>query len=355
MKSVIIVGAGAVGLMSAVRLAKMGVRVTVLEAHDENMLVWGPTASASAAGMLSPLTSDPSPHDALALASLDLWRAWRNSAAWADAVRFDGGLVVCETEDAATGLVTRARALGRDAQLLSANQFRKRSGFSANVEHTVFAADEGFAEPLRTLSGLAMEARAHGVLVQYKQDVLELTAQRVETYPGATVEADLLILAPGVWATEELMTVAPALRHVRPAKGCLVPVSLDHRIAPNLHGSGFYMTQQQSQTIIGSTMDFDRTDRLVDPAQVQTLLAAANALLPGEVQPTPKPWTGIRPMSPDGWPMIGPSGEVLIAAGHSRNGWLLAPITAEIITAYVMGDAIPPEWAALSPDRFGQA
>ena len=99
-------------------------------------------------------------------------------------------------------------------------------------------------------------------------------------------------------------------------------------------------------------MDFDRTDRLVDPAQVEALLAAADALLPGEVQPTPKPWTGIRPMSPDGWPMIGPSGDVLIAAGHSRNGWLLAPITAEIITAYVMGADIPPEWAALSPDRF---
>ena len=60
-------------------------------------------------------------------------------------------------------------------------------------------------------------------------------------------------------------------------------------------------------------------------------------------------------MSPDSWPMIGPSGDVLIAAGHSRNGWLLAPITAEIITAYVMGADIPAEWAALSPDRFGNA
>jgi glycine oxidase len=60
-------------------------------------------------------------------------------------------------------------------------------------------------------------------------------------------------------------------------------------------------------------------------------------------------------MSPDGRPMIGHSGDVLIAAGHSRNGWLLAPITAEIITASVMGEAIPPEWAALSPDRFGPA
>jgi glycine oxidase len=43
---------------------------------------------------------------------------------------------------------------------------------------------------------------------------------------------------------------------------------------------------------------------------------------------------------------------LLVAAGHSRNGWLLAPITAEIITAYVFGAEIPTEWAALSPARF---
>jgi glycine oxidase len=58
-------------------------------------------------------------------------------------------------------------------------------------------------------------------------------------------------------------------------------------------------------------------------------------------------------MSPDNWPMIGRGGDgILVAAGHSRNGWLLAPITAEIISAYVFGGEIAPEWAALSPERF---
>jgi glycine oxidase len=82
-------------------------------------------------------------------------------------------------------------------------------------------------------------------------------------------------------------------------------------------------------------------------------LAAAEALLPGEVKQGERAWAGIRPMAPDGWPIIGPSGEgVYVAAGHSRNGWLLAPITAEIISAYVLGAEIAPEWAALSPQRF---
>ena len=372
MKSVIIVGAGIVGLMCAVRLAKIGARVTVLEAHDENTSVWGPTASASAAGMLSPFTETHSTHEGLALASLDLWRAWREGAAWADAVRFEGAIVLGGSADGAGHIVARAQAAGREAHLLSASQFRKRSGFAGNVEHAVFLVEEGLAEPLRALSGLVMEARAHGVLVNFKQDVLSLTGRSVETYSAANsgstsgtnsgtksgarsetkFEADIIVLAPGVWATPELMEIAPALKHVRPAKGCLAPVSLQHVLAPNLHGPDFYLVQQHNQVVLGSTMDFDRTDRVVDPRQLEALFAAAEAALPGEVRPAGKPWTGIRPMSPDGWPMIGPSGDVLIAAGHSRNGWLLAPITAEIITAYVMGAAIPPEWAALSPDRF---
>ncbi len=266
MKSVIIVGAGIVGLMCAVRLAKIGARVTVLEAHDENTSVWGPTASASAAGMLSPFTETLSGHQGLALASLDLWRAWREGAAWADAVRFDGAIVLATSADSAAEIVTRAQAAGREAQLLSASQFRKRSGFSANIEHAVFLAEEGLAEPLRALSGLVMEARAHGVLVNFKQDVLSLTRGAVETYQGARFEADLIVLAPGVWATAELMEAAPALKRVRPAKGCLAPVGLQHALAPNLHGSGFYIAQQHNQVVLGSTMDFDRTDRSVDPS-----------------------------------------------------------------------------------------
>ena len=355
MKNVIIVGAGVIGLMCAVRLAKAGARVTVLEEHNENTTVWGPTASASAAGMLAPLNEAPSSHDALALASFDLWRVWRDRSPWADAVRFDGGAMLARTERDATNIISRAQALKRDGEMLSASRFRKRTGLRTEVEHAVFIPDEGVADPLRTLSGLVMDARAHGVLVSFGEDVMEATANTVTTQAGHTFEADHVVLAPGVWATEALMALALALKHVRPAKGCLVPVQFEQPVAPNIRGDGFYVAQRYGDTVLGATLDFDRTDRRVDPAQVDALLAAADAALPGELRPAGKPWTGIRPMSPDGWPMIGPSGDVLIAAGHSRNGWLLAPITAEIITAYVMGADIPPEWASLSPDRFGPA
>jgi glycine oxidase len=203
------------------------------------------------------------------------------------------------------------------------------------------------------LSGLAMQARAHGVIIDYNSDVANVTASAVKTHEDAAYEADAVVLAPGVWATEKLLTAAPALRHVRAAKGHMLAVALEHSLGPNLRAPGFYIAQRREDVALGSTMEFDVYDRRIDRSRVAALAAAAEALLPGEVKPLERAWAGVRPMSPDGWPMIGPSGDgLLVAAGHSRNGWLLAPITAEIISAYVFGAEIPPEWSALSPARL---
>jgi glycine oxidase len=352
MKRVVIVGGGVVGLFCAVRLAKAGARVTVLEAEAEHADIYGPAASAAAAGMLSPFGETGSTHDALSFASLALWRQWQPGAEWADGVRFDGGVIIAANEVEAAAVIARARSNNTDATPLSSGQFKKRTALRAKHDRAVFVADEGAADPLRVLSGLSMQARAHGVIIEYHADVANVTASAAITHDDKVYDADVVLLTPGVWATDKLIAAAPALNRIHPAKGHLVPVRLDERLAPNVHAPGFYLCTRREDVVLGATMEFDRFDRSVDETQVAALLTAAEAALPGQVSAAGRAWAGIRPMSPDGWPMIGPSGEVLIAAGHSRNGWLLAPITAEIITAYVFGAEIAPSWAALSPARF---
>jgi glycine oxidase len=351
MKSVIIVGGGVVGLFCAVRLAKAGARVTLLEAEGEHADLFGPGASVAAAGMLAPLDEAVSPHTQLAFESYDLWRRWREGAEWADGVRFDGGVRIAD-EAGASGIAQASERMGRRAQMLRGGQFRKRTGFTAD-HAAIFVEDEGVADPQRVLSGLAMQARSHGVIVEYGQDVASATARSVTTHEGQTWEADIVVLAPGAWATDKLIDAAPALRHVTAARGHIVEVKLQRPLASNLHGPGFYLAQRREDVVLGSTMEPGQYQRRVDQSQVEALLAAVNATLPGDVAPAGRAWCGIRPMSPDGWPMVGPTGEGLfVAAGHSRNGWLMAPVTAEIISAYVLGGEIPDRWAALSPQRF---
>lgn len=353
MKDVIVVGGGAIGLFCAVRLRKGGARVWLLESGPEHPTYYTPIASAAAAGMLAPIGEAASPHEGVALESYDLWKQFREGAEWADGVRFDGAIVVRASAAEASAFAANAARLGQKAVQLSAGDVRKRTGFRAKVEHPLFIESEGTADPLRVLTGLTMQAHALGVLRHYNTDVSELTATSVTTHEGKVFEADAVVLAPGAWATEKLMQAAPALKQVRAGKGMVAAVELERRLGPNLRAGDFYLAQRREDAVIGATLEFDRFDRKVDRAKIAELHAAAERLLPGEVKLTEQAWAGIRPMSPDGWPMIGPSGSgILLAAGHSRDGWLMAPITAEIITAYVFGNEIPPAWAALSPERF---
>lgn len=353
MKRVVIVGGGVVGLFCAVRLAKAGARVTVLEAEGEHPDVFGPGASIAAAGMLAPLDEASSPHASVALESYDFWRTQRDRAEWADGVRFDGGIVLKVDGSQTADLVGAIERHNRRARVLSASQVRKLTGLQAHVDAAVFIEDEGVADPARVLSGLAMQVRAHGVIVDYNQDVADVAKNEAKTHDGRVYEADAVILAPGAWATEKLISAAPALRHVSAGKGDLAAVRLERRLGPNVHGPGFYIAERRDDVVLGATFEAGRYDRRVDSRLIEHLFAVAEAVLPGEVKPAGRSWAGIRPMSPDGWPLIGPSGDGLfVAAGHSRNGWLLAPVTAEIITAYVFSEDVPSHWAALSPQRF---
>lgn len=359
MTKVVIVGAGVIGLMCALRLTQHGAQVVVLEGEKEDFSLYGPTASLAAAGMLAPISemSDaPAVHaglDQLSIESFDLWRAQSKGALWEDGLRFDGGIVIAA--EGAPRLQARAAALGRTVTPLSGGQWRKRSGFRADVANPLFVEDEGVADPIRVLSGLALDARRHGAQILFSHDVDSVEATHVSVFDHGHFEADVVLLAPGAWASEKMKQSAPALAQIRPARGHIAPVAPSSALSPNLHGPGFYLARRgEHDLVLGATMEFDSYERHVDPARVQDLFAAAERALPGEVRPRAdaRPWVGVRPMSPDSAPMIGPSGDVLVACGHSRNGWLLAPVTAEIICAYVFGEALSPLWAQFAPDRF---
>jgi thiazole synthase/glycine oxidase len=65
-------------------------------------------------------------------------------------------------------------------------------------------------------------------------------------------------------------------------------------------------------------------------------------------------WSGLRPATPDGLPILGPSAirGVYYATGHYRNGILLAPITARIIADLIEGRKPDLAVEAYAPSRF---
>ena len=84
------------------------------------------------------------------------------------------------------------------------------------------------------------------------------------------------------------------------------------------------------------------------------MLAAIGQLFPQLAEATFAMAAGIRGATADGLPMVGPSQapRVMLAVGARRNGWLLAPLIAGIVTACVTGRDAGPYAVRLDPRRF---
>ena len=105
---------------------------------------------------------------------------------------------------------------------------------------------------------------------------------------------------------------------------------------------------------LGATMQAGVSDLAVEPDQVASLTAAGALLFPELAQARASAQTGVRAATPDGLPMVGRDRHpgVLLAVGARRNGWLLAPLVAQIITACVTEGDVGPYAARLDPGRF---
>ncbi len=86
------------------------------------------------------------------------------------------------------------------------------------------------------------------------------------------------------------------------------------------------------------------------------MLARLTGIYPAIAALTPRRrWSGFRPGTPDGRPIIGPEPRLeglWYATGHGRNGILLAGITGELVAQAIGGEALPEELHIVRPERF---
>jgi glycine oxidase len=122
-------------------------------------------------------------------------------------------------------------------------------------------------------------------------------------------------------------------------------------------GGGVYLVPRRDHSVVvGATQEKVGYDCRVTAEGVAQLLSAAPGLVPALARSSfLSAWAGLRPATPDHLPLVGavPGAEgLLIAAGHFRNGVLLAPITARLVSDLVRGKALPADAEALRPGRF---
>jgi len=107
--------------------------------------------------------------------------------------------------------------------------------------------------------------------------------------------------------------------------------------------------------LIGSTLENVGFNKKATAEGVQQILSAAIQIVPRLASvPIQAFWAGLRPDTPDNLPILGKTKfpNYMIATGHFRNGILLAPITAKLITELVISGKTSISLEPFRPERF---
>ncbi|MFP2933661.1 NAD(P)/FAD-dependent oxidoreductase, partial [Pyxidicoccus sp. 3LG] len=172
---------------------------------------------------------------------------------------------------------------------------------------------------------------------------------------GEVLRADAVVLAAGSWsALVQGAGVEP--KTVRPARGQMVQFQTRLPVLDRILTSekGYLVPRADGRIIAGSTMELVGFDKQVTAAGLARILDMTLELCPElGTAPVVETWAGFRPWTEDHRPYIGegPVPGLFLATGHFRNGILLAPITAKLVTQAVLGEKPTMDLAPFRYDR----
>ena len=352
---VTVVGAGVIGLASAVAAARRGLRVTIVGDQRPG------EASSAAAGMLAPsVERSVGPAHDFAVAARDLYPSYVESLAEETGIRVPlnrlGILQVALSEAGVKGLRRTALPGTEWLDRRTLNEVEPTLGHAMGA---MMNPEDGAVDNVTLMRALAAMAdslplitRLEATVTRVRQDAA--TSPAIELDDGSIHESANVVIAGGAWAS--LIEGVPLLKSVTPARGQLIAydsIGLRHVVyGPR----GYLVPRVHLQTVGGSTMEnvgFDATTTEEGLARVRS---ASEEIAPAlSVTHVQSSWAGLRPVTPDLLPLIGPDPNhpgIIYACGHSRNGILLAPLTGEVVAALAAGETPKHDLSQFRPDRF---
>jgi glycine oxidase len=367
-----VVGGGVCGLGVAWRLAAAGCAVDIFDKGEP-----GRAATWAAAGMLAARAEvEPGEETLLRLNLLcqEMWPGFARELETATGQTIDyrdeGTLIVSATRDDAEALeftYTLQRRLGLDVEWLSGAEARKREPFLApGVNAGVYSPGDHQVDNRKLADALLAACIAEGAGLHPNTAVsaVETAHGRVR---GVRVdgrddihEADVVLLAAGAWS-RGIEGVPPEARPpVRPLKGQMLSVRMDPAeplLSHVVWAPGVYLVpRRDGRLLIGATVEEKGFNTDMTAGGLFDLLRDTWDVLPGiEELPIDETWVGHRPTSRDDAPILGPTpvDGLVLATGHHRNGILLAPVTADAVSRFILTGALDESIRPFGLDRFG--
>ena len=366
---VAVVGGGPIGLASAWRAARRGLRVTVLDAE--------PGAWHVAAGMLAPVAEAQFGEDALlelnlrAAAGFPAFCAELADASGSDpGLRETGTLVVARDRDEAEELdrlLAYRRRVGLDVErLLPTRARRLEPALAPTVRLALDVAGDHSVDPRRLVAALAAAVRAAGGTVRPGAPVAALRVEGdrvcgVDLADGTAIAAGAVLVAAGAPTARLGGLPAGAVVPVRPVKGQVLrlrdprgPGLVERTIRTR---DAYLVPRADGRYVLGATMEELGWDLAPTAGGVYELLRDISEVVPGVLElELEELLAGLRPATPDNLPALGAGAleGLFWATGHFRNGILLSGLSGELAAAALCGEPLPAWAAAADPARFAQ-
>ena len=408
MKRTVVIGGGVIGLACAYALAKRDHHVTIVDARSP-----GAGASEGNAGWISPSLSMPVPAPGMVGTSLRwmlrpdsplyikptldprrvswLVRLLRNcnqrryadglaatvrlnaetfalfDELQADGVEFEmhrAGLLFCFLEAVNSGYVLsdidRASKLGYRPLLLGAHEVKElEPEITRDVRAGIFLEQERQVRPESLVTGYVKRLLDEGADIRVASQIrgFEYSKGRVvgARNGDGVIEGDEFVIAAGAHSGRLARTLGSKVP-IEAGKG----YSLHHEPAPVELSHALYLyearvgaTPFDGAVRFAGTMEFSGINDRIEPQRVAAIAASASRYLekwPEGVDG--RVWTGMRPMAPDGLPVIGRiASNVTIASGHSMLGVTLAPVTGELVGRLIVDGDTPDVLRPFDPAR----
>ncbi|MBV9343237.1 MAG: glycine oxidase ThiO [Acidobacteria bacterium] len=352
----IIVGGGIIGLSLGLALRRKALQVLIVERGEP-----GREASHAAAGMLAGSGGEIAPP----LTTLTGESA-RLYPQFVHELQDESGINV-DLRDHGTILVSSRPDFPASAEPLSAQQLHAlepslglEEAKPAAGPETAFAfLGERSVDP-RALVGAALNAARHlqidissGTEVQSVL-VSEGRAVGIRTDKTSYL-SEVVVNCAGAWAG----SFRPYSFPVRPVKGQMLAVVRGPALRHVVRAESVYLVPRtDGRLLIGSTLEDAGFNKQTDVNTIQKLFHDAVELVPAVASSKQhEAWAGLRPGTPDGLPILGETATAgyFVATGHFREGILLAPITAALMTELILRRPSSLDLARFSPLRFFQA
>ncbi len=299
-------------------------------------------------------------------ASMELYKAFAQDTALDFNFEQKGGLYLYTSQAGLAGAVAESRHLagfGVESTVLDAAGVNNIMPVAkAGMAGGVFYPADGHIVPDRFVTSLAQKVTERGGEIHRDTEVLSIKVvgrrvMEVQTTRGL-FRPKQVVLAAGAWSPSLAAQLGLRLP-VQPAKGYSITIQRPDNF-PELHlhlsESKIAVTPMADTLRFAGTLEMAGLDLSINPRRVEAIRRGVVAFL--DVDPHSgliEIWRGLRPLSPDSLPIIGPSPKqdnLVLCTGHGMLGISMGPISGKLAAQIVAGVKPDLDPAPLGLERF---